>query len=521
MNLDDPRLEDLLSLIRDSFRVREDHDPVYVDVSGHLKRVSSPQFQVLFGRRGSGKSCLLVHYNKISKTTNTSTVYIGGDVIKRLRYPDLLVRLVLQVLEGLPNSQPNWFQRTLKLKHPLSAQIAELRATLDAATTTKVHEQQSQQWSNETDARVSHGPLQVGGKDSVGTSSAFSLEYTTEKLDALERHLGEYRDLVSKSLSKQKSGRLDVLVDDFYLIDRKVQPDVIDYLHRLTRGVNAYLKIGTVRHRTRLSRYDGGQLIGIELGEDMEQIDLDRTFEDVAATRDYLVSLLNSLGQQVGIEDASTEYLSTDGLFQLTLASGGVPRDYLNIFVDAVDQARHLGSTRVTPKSVYKAAASHSYRTKLNHLKGEAGSDAAALERVLADIVTFCLQEKRKTAFLVSQEEVLQLEREHDLVRQLVDFKLIHVIEPDTSAASGRSGRFEAYTLDFSLFMEPRRRGIELVEFWKTDDGRRKRGVREAPTYPLSRVSAATADPSAAESLSETLGKATAGLEEMEPDEGL
>lgn len=69
-----------------------------------------------------------------------------------------------------------------------------------------------------------------------------------------------------------------------------------------------------------------------------------------------------------------------------------------------------------------------------------------------------------------------------------MDVKLIHVVEPDTSAASGRKGRFEAYTLDFSLFMEPRMRNIEHVEFWKIDSERRRVGVREAPDYDLSRA---------------------------------
>jgi len=49
-------------------------------------------------------------------------------------------------------------------------------------------------------------------------------------------------------------------------------------------------------------------------------------------------------------------------------------------------------------------------------------------------------------------------------------------------------GRYEAYTLDFSLFMEPRRRGIEIVEFWKIDENRRRTGIREAPTYSLERA---------------------------------
>jgi len=69
--------------------------------------------------------------------------------------------------------------------------------------------------------------------------------------------------------------------------------------------------------------------------------------------------------------------------------------------------------------------------------------------------------------------------------------KLIHVIEPDTSAASGRQGRYEAYTLDFSLFMEPRRRKIQIVEFWVRGEDSHKKGIREAPVYPLKRVSAA------------------------------
>jgi hypothetical protein len=49
----------------------------------------------------------------------------------------------------------------------------------------------------------------------------------------------------------------------------------------------------------------------------------------------------------------------------------------------------------------------------------------------------------------------------------------------------------QAYTLDFALFMEPRRRNIEIVRFWETDDQRRRVQLREAPDYPLQRGKAA------------------------------
>src|SRR6266540_2929287 len=60
-------------------------------------------------------------------------------------------------------------------------------------------------------------------------------------------------------------------------------------------------------------------------------------------------------------------------------------------------------------------------------------------------------------------------------------------------SASGRPGRYEAYTLDFALFMGPRLRGIEHVEFWKIDEQRRRKGLREAPRYPLDRARMAAA----------------------------
>jgi len=142
----------------------------------------------------------------------------------------------------------------------------------------------------------------------------------------------------------------------------------------------------------------------------------------------------------------------------------------------------------VTPTDLRKAAAALSNETKLKDLRTDAGSEVPALEALFVDVVRFCLSEKRKTAFLVSLEQKAEHGDAHELIQQLMDFKLIHLVEPSTSAASGRPGRFEAYTLDFALFMEPRKRNIEIVSFWETDDQRRRVKLREAPIYDLARA---------------------------------
>lgn len=488
IELTDKRIDKLIALIKDSFRTRPNHDPVYVDIGGNLERVKASQHQVIFGRRGSGKTCLLVHFANRSTDANILTVYIDADEIKRLGYPDVLIRLLLNLTEQLPGKRRGGVAKRVPWTKPsaLEAQATELRALLDAAETSDVVEGRHRSRDRSKEAAVGHSGAIVKLTHADGTGEDRTTTFKEQKLEKLERHLQDYKQVIQGAFRVAGVTKGAVIIDDFYLFHKDIQPDIVDYIHRLLRGTDIYLKLGTVRHRTRLIRQEG-QTIGVELAQDVEEISLDRTFEDVGPTEEFLKHMLESLTKQVGIPSAS-DFISSEGFEALTLASGGVPRDYLSILVDGIESARSSGFRRVTPKSVYKGAARNSYHTKLKNLREDTDRDSGAIERVFQDLARFCLQEERKTGFLIKQDEVSGYESEHEIIQQLMDFKLIHVLEPDTSAASSRTGRYEAYTLDFALFMEPRRRNISRIEFWKRDSQRQRAGVREAPTYPLSRV---------------------------------
>jgi hypothetical protein len=488
IELNDSRIDKLIGLIQDSFRTRPNHDPVYVDIGGNLERVRASQHQVIFGRRGSGKTCLLVHFANRAAEAGILTIYIDADEIKRLGYPDVLIRLLLNLTEQLPGKRRGALAKRFPWLRPtaLEAQAGELRGLLDMAEASDVVAEQHRTSNRETGASIGRDGASAKFGKTEGTGEDRTSTFKERKLETLERHLQDYKRVIQEAFraTGMKSGA--VIIDDFYLFHRDIQPDIADYIHRLLRGTAIYLKLGTIRHRTRLVRQDG-QTIGFELRQDVEEISLDRTFEDVAPTEEFLKHMLDSLAGQVGISSAS-EFISAEGFQALTLASGGVPRDYLSILVDGIESARSSGFRRVTPKSIYKGAARNSYRTKLKNLREDADRDSGAIERVFQDLAKFCLVEEKKTGFLVSQDEVSGHEAEREILQQLMDFKLIHVLEPDTSAASSRTGRYEAYTLDFALFMEPRRRNISRIEFWKRDSQRQRAGVREAPTYPLARV---------------------------------
>ncbi|WP_395684451.1 hypothetical protein [Dokdonella sp.] len=480
-------VESLKNQIRDSFRIRENHDPIYVDLGGNLQRFASAQHQILFGRRGSGKSCLQVHFLRQAESDGEYlAIYVGIDEIKKLGFPDVLIRILLTIFKRLPQAKGKWFGL---FGNQQSRTIKELSRLLDEPDDADV---------SRKDKEKSAQRAKMGATSAVATHIEASAEHESEvtktfkskKLDHLERHLQDYKEALSASM-KGKWGRVYILVDDFYLIKRDLQPRVIDYLHRLCRGTDAYLKVGTIRHRTSL-RIHEGQTIGVEIGQDVEEISLDKTFENFEDTNTYLHAMLGEMAASVDRNVSASDLFNGDATRAITLASGGVPRDFLNILVGAIDMSVRDGrADRLTPTYIYKAAAMHSYKSKLANIQEEAGYDAQALEQVFVDLITFCLKEKRKTAFLVGHEDSRSHPEQQELLLQLLDFKLIHVISQNTSAASGRQGRFVAYTLDFSIFMEPRRRGIEIVEFWRVDDQRRPVGVREAPDYPLERAARA------------------------------
>jgi hypothetical protein len=112
--LDDPKLKKLEALIRRSFRVRDNQTPVYVDVDENLERIGLDQHQIIFGRRGTGKSCLLIFFRRtVAPDRKVHTIYINADTIKTLDYPDVLIRLLLAIFEGLPSR--TGFQRVKRL----------------------------------------------------------------------------------------------------------------------------------------------------------------------------------------------------------------------------------------------------------------------------------------------------------------------------------------------------------------------------------------------------------------------
>lgn len=179
------------------------------------------------------------------------------------------------------------------------------------------------------------------------------------------------------------------------------QAAVIDYFHRIAKGGSLWLKIGTIRHRT--SWYiHGDPPIGLKLGDDADEINLDLTLEKYSLAKEFLFKILQGLSSEV---ELSTSDIIADGARdRLVLASGGVARDFLNIFRKSIDIGRERGGggkgERINGEDVNNAAGEYD-ATKQEEFKLDTLDDSQPLDKEFTKIKRFCLESSNHNCFLV------------------------------------------------------------------------------------------------------------------------
>jgi hypothetical protein len=311
----------------------------------------------------------------------------------------------------------------------------------------------------------------MGGNASAGSASIRKRDveetFKRSKVNFLHRHIIEFQRIFD-SLAQLSDGDAFLFLDDLYHIRRADQASVIDYFHRLGKDHYLWLKIGTIRHRTRWYVH-GDPPVGMKIADDADEIDLDLTLEKYSLAKEFLTKILRNFAgtANVGRLDG---FLTDGALDRLVLASGGVARDFLSIFRRSVDVARERGGghrgDRVGVEDVNVAAGEYD-SAKREDFRRDTLDDSSPLEDEFRKVRQFCLERNNTNCFLLDKE---QHGRAVDLIRELVDLKLVHLARSRVTV-SGRPGKiYEAYMLDLSQYAGARkRRELEMVEFWKAD----------------------------------------------------
>ena len=476
---------------------------------GTLRRATLKRHHIVFGRRGSGKSSLLRKAAADLTIDRRPIAYVDLETFKAHSYPDVLLSVLISTFAEFekwlrtaaihPAHKASFWQRLFgsQPKRPafnrkaaeelatiLHGQVSELEKQLhsadDIATTSSMKENRGSESGNAAGASVGAETLnlKVNFSDitTAGSTKEIQEAYRKSKTDFLHRHILDYQRLF-RQMAALSSGDAYLFLDDLYHIRRADQPQVVDYFHRVAKGSNLWLKIGTIRHRT--SWYvHGDPPVGVKLGDDADEIDLDLTLEKYRLAREFLVKVLrNFVNDCEGL--SINQILNEGAIDRLVLASGGVARDFLAIFRKAIDVARERGEDHRGPKigseDVNVGAGEHE-NSKREELKRDALDDQKQIEKQFDKVVDFCVDLAKANLFLLDKGAT---GIEVDLIHELVDLRLIHLVRSRITVSKRPGKIFEGYMLDVSQYTGSRKRhNFEIVNFWQQEDTEGLRRVK-------------------------------------------
>ncbi|WP_235716136.1 hypothetical protein [Amycolatopsis sp. ATCC 39116] len=417
----DNRATELTRLISARSRVSEAQPSLaYVrDARANLSAVTAGRHHLIFGRRGAGKSALLVETKRVVSDAGALTCWANMQTLRN----ESAHRAFLHVLDEI-------------LAVVVSAQ-------------------------------------QQRRADSVVSLQASSLY--EEVTDLIAQSGSEYERVVrliprvQKLLSRfQEQNALDVyvFVDDFYYLARQDQPLFLDMLHGCVRDTRTWLKIASIRHLTRW--FQASPPLGLQNIHDADIIDLDVTLQEPKRAKEFLESILHQYSRKVGVSSLARLF-HAKALDRLVLASGAVPRDYLVLASNAIKKAQVRPNAKLVGAQDVNQAAGDATQAKIQELEEDMASNVDIATRTLEALRRlrkFCLDETSYTYFLVSHRSKEDDPRRYNTLTDLLDVRLIHLIDASVSDSHTAGQRYEAFMLDLSQFSGARlKQKIQVLDF--------------------------------------------------------
>lgn len=449
----------------------------FVEAGPLMTLLSSRDHQVVYGRRGTGKTHALTYLTEdldpernVPLFIDLRTVGSTGGLYGNTEIPlsERGTRLLMDALIGIHDQLTDY-----ALENPedpdlsrMSPALSRFREAITRVTVIgEVEREVTETQASRTD--VTSSMRGAAGSQGANVEMSSGREETDESRETGRyrergeaRHrvvFGEVGAALQDLVDLLENRHLWVILDEWVSIPLELQPYLADLLRRAlfpVRGLTVKIAAIEQRSRFRLPAPDGDYL-GIELGADIAaDVNLDdfMVFEnDEDRAKEFFRKLLHRHVSSVdgvnGDEIPETpQELVREGFTQrntfeeFVRAAEGVPRDGINIISlaaqRALDRPITMGQVRAAAQTWYQRDKEAAVRAN------------ARAHDLLHWIIDEVIGERQARAFLLRKDV------EHPLVDTLFDERVLHILKRSISAHDQPGVRYDAYKLDYGCYVD-------------------------------------------------------------------
>lgn len=448
----------------------------FVDTEPLADVLATKNGQVIYGRRGTGKTHALLYLYENVRNDGGRPIYIDlrsigsdGSIYndESLTLAERATRLVIDVLthigthlfemavEQLDTSQhPTQINTRLEDFERAISEIKVVGQTT-GTTTDRTTEETANRLEGMVGAALSSLSSSLTGSSERRRGADSERQTARSGKEKVTLNFGRVQGTMRSLLAVLGDPTLWILIDEWSEIPLDLQPYLADLLRRTLLPLeNVVIKIAAIEHRSSFFEgRDGGEYVGLELGADVSaDLNLDDflVFEsNQGRSLHFFKSLLYRHLKAGGAEFEGVDspdhlvqmlFTQTNAFEELVRAAEGVPRDALNL------------ATKVVTKAFGQKASVLDVRTAARdwYLQDKAPPVQSnyALSEILDFIVASVIGERKARAFLFkSNARNLYIDR-------LYDARVIHSLKKNISSHDSPGTRYDAYKIDYGCYVE-------------------------------------------------------------------
>lgn len=470
-------IAELASIVRAENIQSDSYLDLYVGDEA-LDNINNLNNQVIYGRRGSGKTHLLkALQEKINSNFPESrkiAIYIDARKILPHSETDTLSpeQISLVVFRSIIQKVIDAFSENVRQIFGRSDIISLRTDPLDEdanASLSKILQTINLELDGKTIRRLTEVPVtreevaKSSGRVSISKNPEASIDRTGERRSSSSTQEVVYVSIfdVTESLEGLVEwldlNRIFCFVDEWSEIPASAQRHLAELIKKAFIASKFSFKIAAIPNRTDLGSKTGEKFYGLEDGGDIFGYQLDNryVFEiDKQKTRNFFNQILHRhieattpglpeklLGKR-SQDNFINLFFTNKALGELLIASAGIPRDFINLFIHSYDQFKNSSGKHISVKNV-RLATSGWYETDKKKQIDEHPTEKALLQAIVQEIVV----EKNSSHFMIGEHHST-----NPHIQSLIDFRVLHLRKKGYSHKDLAKETFNVYSIDYGCY---------------------------------------------------------------------